>query len=225
MTSLPTEPTSDLEIRPALTAPGPAPGLPTDVAEDQLAKLKKKEKKKDKKKKRSKGVETLFRTSLASHLQLSEMADTKANLMIQINTILISITMSGYVRQINVSDVFFWPSILLLTICLVTIIVSLLVTNPTLSMKLKSDPAPVNRKIDLLFFNDYVHLSRADFRKSLLDLIATDEQLYVSLIDNLYSQGKVLSRKYRRLKFAYSFFTIGFSAVVLFAIAMLLFGR
>ncbi|MBC7890907.1 MAG: metal-dependent phosphohydrolase [Sphingobacteriaceae bacterium] len=225
MTSLPTEPNPDLEIRPTLPAPDPAPGLPTDLVEDQLAKLKKKEKKKDKKKKRSKGVETLFRTSLASHLQLSEMADTKANLMIQINAILISITMTGYIRQINVSDVFFWPSILLLTNCLVTIIVSLLVTNPTLSMKLKSDPAPTNRKIDLLFFNDYVHLSRSDFRKSLQDLIANDEQLYASLIDNIYSQGKVLSRKYRRLKFAYSFFTIGFSTAVLFAIAMLLFGR
>ncbi len=44
----------------------------------------------------------------------------------------------------------------------------------------------------------------------------------LSLIDNIYAQGQVLARKYRLLKFAYQFFMIGLSAVVIMAAAILI---
>lgn len=178
------------------------------------------EKKKKKKKRGSRGVETLFRTSLEGHLKLSEMADQKANLMISINTILVSITLSPFVQGVEGREAFLLPSVLLVGVCLVTIVAALLATKPNLRAK----PGP-DRNLDLLFFNDYTNLSRAEYRRDLNALLKDDEALYNSLIDNLYAQGRVLTRKYRLLKFAYGFFMVGFSAVVVLALVLLLVNR
>ena len=175
---------------------------------------------KKKKKKAGKGVETLFRTTLASHIRLSEMADRKANLMISINSIIISIVISAYARKFDAPAELLLPSILLLAVCLITIILSLIATNPTISpikSKIDSSAAP----IDLLFFGQYTRLSADEYRQSLLTLLSREEDVYTSLIDNIYAQGQVLSRKYRLLKWAYQFFMIGFSAVVLIVILIL----
>lgn len=178
--------------------------------------------KKDKEKKASKGVETLFRTTMSNHMKLSEMADRKANLMISINAILISITISTYARKFDAPANLLIPSLLLLAVCLVTIIVSLLATNPTISPIKKRGNVEDERPIDLLFFGYYSQLSGSEYRQKLRTLLGNDDDLYNSLIDNIYAQGQVLSRKYRLLKFAYQFFMIGFSIVVISAVVALI---
>lgn len=199
----------------------PAFDSPADPTSDPSAEGGGAKKEKKKKKKRGRrGIETLFRTSLAGHLKLSEMADHKANLMISINTILVSITLSPFVQGIEGREAFLLPSVLLVGVCLVTIVAALLATKPSL----RATPDP-DRNLDLLFFNDYTHLSRAEYRRDLNALIENDERLYNGLIDNLYAQGRVLTRKYRLLQFAYGFFMIGFSTVVVLALILLLMRR
>ncbi len=178
--------------------------------------------KKDKKKKKaSKGVETLFRTTLSNHLKLSEMADRKANLMISINSIIISIVISGYVRKLDVPASLLLPSMMLLVVCLVTIVTSLIATNPTISPTAKRRTAPTDATPDLLFFGDYTRLTADEYRSKLRKLLENDDKLYNSLINNIYAQGQVLAHKYRLLKFAYQFFMIGFSAVVIWVVIVL----
>lgn len=177
---------------------------------------------KEKKKKPSKGVETLFRTTLANHIKLSEMADRKANLMISINTIVISVTLSAYTRKFDVPTNLLFPTILLLIVCLVTIVVSLIATNPTISPMGKRRSEVHEHPVDLLFFGSYGHLSAVEYRQQLRELINHEDDIYTSLIDNIYAQGQVLTRKYRLLKFAHQFFMIGFSSVVLIAVLILL---
>ena len=175
---------------------------------------------KKKKKKVGDGVETLFRTTLSSHIRLSEMADRKANLMISINSIIISIVISAYARKFDAPAGLILPSILLLAVCLVTIILSLIATNPTISpIKQKTAPSPA--PIDLLFFGQYTRLTADEYRHSLLTLLSREDDIYTSMINNIYAQGQVLSRKYRLLKWAYQFFMIGFSVVVLIVIISL----
>ncbi|GAB3945477.1 hypothetical protein GCM10028805_14630 [Spirosoma harenae] len=176
-----------------------------------------KKEKKEKKKKVSKGVETLFRTTMSNHMRLSEMADRKANLMISINTIVISITLSAFTRSVDIPSSFIVPSLLLVGVSLVTIVVSLIATNPTISPILRKPPKSATPPVDLLFFGYYSRLTADEYRTDLRKLLTQDDDLYNSLIDNIYAQGQVLARKYRLLKFAYQFFMIGFSTVVVIA--------
>lgn len=180
--------------------------------------------KKNKKKKVSKGVETLFRTTLASHLRLSQMADTKANLMISVNTLIIPIIISAYVRSFEGSAKLLVPTLILLVVSLTTIVVALLATNPTIRSGAREPVGADASNMDLLFFGDYTTLTAEEYRSRVQHLISDDELLYNSLIDNIYAQGRVLSRKYRLLKFAYRFFMVGFSiAVISYAFVLFLF--
>ena len=187
-------------------------------------KVKKEKKEKKKKKKASKGVETMFRTTLANHLRLSEMADQKANLMISINTILISITISSFLRPMSGMESLLIPEILLLIVSLITVVISIFATKPSFSLRKNVMPR-VSPPIDLLFFGDYTQLSAAQYRDQLRLLIANEENLYNSMIDNIYAQGRVLSKKYRLLTVAYNFFMVGFSVVVLSSLIMLVVKR
>lgn len=204
------------------TPAGPLLPLPQPVAADAGEKKRDKPKKDKTKKQASRSVETLFRTTMSNHVKLSEMADRKANLMISINTIIVSITISAYTRKFDTPAALLIPSLLLLMVCLVTIIVSLIATNPTISPTASRTTAPANRPVDLLFFGSYTQFTADEYRHKLRALLTNDEDLYNSLIDNLYAQGQVLTRKYRLLKFAYQFFMIGFSAVVVIVVIALL---
>ena len=163
----------------------------------------------------------MFRTTLGNHLRLSEMADQKANLMITINTLLISITISSFIRPVAGADGLLVPEILLLIVSLVTVVISIFATKPSFSLRKHVMPR-IHPPIDLLFFGDYTQLSAAEYREQLRLLIANEEGLYNSLIDNIYAQGLVLSKKYRLLTVAYNFFMIGFSVVVISSLVMLL---
>ncbi|MBO0930476.1 Pycsar system effector family protein [Fibrella aquatilis] len=207
-TNLPEEPTAQLPADQALEAA---------LAEK---KTKKEKKEKKKKKKASKGVETMFRTTLGNHLRLSEMADQKANLMITINTLLISITISSFLRPVAGADGLLIPEILLLIVSLITVVISIFATKPSFSLRKNVMPR-IHPPIDLLFFGDYTQLSAAQYREQLQQLIANEEGLYNSMIDNIYAQGLVLSKKYRLLTVAYNFFMVGFSVVVLSSLVML----
>ena len=169
-------------------------------------KVKKEKKEKKKKKKASKGVETMFRTTLANHLRLSEMADQKANLMISINTILISITISSFLRPMSGMESLLIPEILLLIVSLITVVISIFATKPSFSLRKNVMPR-VSPPIDLLFFGDYTQLSAAQYRDQLRLLIANEENLYNSMIDNIYGAGagakQKISAAYRGLQLLY----------------------
>lgn len=195
-------------------------GIPTGSPEPETPRPKKE--KKEKKKKASKGVETLFRTTMSNHIRLSEMADRKANLMISINTIVISVILSAYVREVDAPAHLLIPSVILLVVCLTTIVVSLFATNPTITPRKKRFSESSAPTVDLLFFGYYSQLTADEYRLNLRQLLSKEEDIYTSLIDNIYAQGQVLARKYRLLKFAYQFFMIGLSVVVVMAAAALI---
>ena len=203
---------------------GTTPNQPEDFTKPVDEKTRPKPKK-DKKKKTGRGVETLFRTTLTNHLKLSEMADQKANLMISINAIIVSITISSYLGKSEGNTDLLIPTVGLLFVCLVTIIVALVATNPVIKSKSTATSGSDEPGTDLLFFGAYTKLNADDYRQSVKKLLINDELLYNSLIDNIYAQGRVLARKYRLLKFTYQFFMIGFSIVVVSYVLALLFSQ
>ncbi|MCJ8165030.1 DUF5706 domain-containing protein [Pontibacter sp. E15-1] len=174
---------------------------------------------KEREQKVSKGIETMFRTTITNHIQLSVMADSKANLMISINAIITSIMISSFVRKFDEVPHLIGPSILLTLVCVLTIVFAVLSTRPNIKTKV----APKGR-LDYLFFGDFVHLTADDYRTELRGIMHNHERLYDSMIDNIFVQGKVLARKYKLLKIAYTIFMVGFAVVLLsYAIAWLFF--
>ncbi len=182
----------------------------------------KSKKEKKKKKKEGRSAETMFRTTLASHLQLSAMADQKAGLMISINSIIISVVITFLVSEVESNPRLLVPMTLLILVCLATITLALLSTRP--SVRSKAQRSTLDKsKIDLLFFGDYLALSRSEYKEAMKQLIKDEEQVKETMIDNIYAQGFVIERKYRLLKITYLVFMIGFPLVLL-SFLVVLFG-
>ena len=174
---------------------------------------------KEKEQKVFKGIETMFRTTMASHLQLSVLADGKANLMISINAIVASILISSFVRKFEEVPHLMIPSIMLTLVCVLTIVFAVLSTRPNI----KKTNVPEDKR-DLLFFGDFVQLSADTYRDGIRNIMRDPDKLYNSMIGNLYLQGKVLAKKYRLLKIAYTIFMVGFAVVLAsYAVAWLFF--
>jgi hypothetical protein len=187
---------------------------------DENRKLKK-DLEKEKEQKASKGIETMFRTTMASHLQLSMMADNKANLMISINAIIASIMISSFVRNFAEVPHLIIPTVMLTMVCIGTIVFAILSTRPNIK-----SPSVPKENPDILFFGDFVHLSPDLYQQGMRNIMRNHEQLYNSMISNLYLQGKVLAKKYRLLKVSYNIFMVGFALVLLtYAIAYIFFGN
>jgi predicted exporter len=69
----------------------------------------------------------MFRTSYRTHLDLSSLADNKANIMISINGIIISILLATVYPSIIQLRALFLPSSLLLLTCLASLVLAVLV--------------------------------------------------------------------------------------------------
>jgi Family of unknown function (DUF5706) len=184
------------------------------MEEEELLEQPKKEKKdkdKDKEKKSSRTVETMYRTTMANHIRLSEMADSKAGLMVSINSIIISIMTSFLVHEFATKPKLLLPTILLVLVCLLTITFALLSTKPSI----KHQKNGAVDKLDLFFFGDYVNLSLKDYKKAMLDMMENEAELRESLIDNIYAQGKVIDHKFKLLGIAYLIFMYGFPLAII----------
>lgn len=89
--------------------------------------------KKEKIKKPDRGVETMFRTTSTNHIRLSSMADSKAHIMISVNSIIISVILSVLVRRLEDYPNMVIPSIIFLTTAVLTVIFSVLATRPNVT--------------------------------------------------------------------------------------------
>jgi len=180
-------------------------------------KKKKGAKKKDAKKAQSKGrgVETMFRVTLKNHTALSQIADNKANIMLSINAIIISVVLTSLLPKLDNNTYLLWPSVLLLTVCIISVIFATISTIPKVTRNGASAEMVKDRQTNLLFFGNFQGLDLDVFIDGMNDLMQDDEYLYETLMKDLYFLGKVLNKKYRYLRLCYTVFVIGIVLSVL----------
>lgn len=169
----------------------------------------------------ARGIETMFRTTSANHLRLSEMADTKANTMITVNTIIVSILISVFPGKIEEDTRLIIPAVLFLTTSLSSIVLSILVTRPNIVRGVFTKEDIAQKRVNLLFFGNFHKMAFDDYQGGIKAMMQDSEFLYGSMTRDIYNLGRVLGRKYQLLRLAYSLFMIGVTAsVIAFVIAM-----
>jgi len=194
--------------------------------EEKLSELKleieqKKIDHKHKTEKRSdRGVETMFRNIMRTHVEFSAMADSKANIMISVNTIMISIIVGFLLRFLNDNPNFIGPTIILTLTNLITLVYAILVTRPKVTAGIFTKEDVHNKKSNLLFFGNFYNMKLEDFSWGMKSLMEDQEYLYDSMIKDFYNLGQVLGVKYKHLRMCYTIFMYGLIiSVVSFGIA------
>jgi predicted metal-dependent HD superfamily phosphohydrolase len=198
----------------------PVVGLPEPVKSDTKLLISAEDEKAKKKNRPERGIETMFRISSANHQRLSDMADSKAHIMISVNSIIISVLLSVLLKNLEQYPQFIFPAMLLLAISLITIVFSILATRPNIPSGTFTQADISQKKVNLLFFGNFFRMSLDDYTSGMLQMMDDRDYLYRSLIKDVYSQGVVLGSKYQRLRISYNVFMYGLIAsVISFAIA------
>ena len=161
------------------------------------------------------GVETMYRTTYRTHTNLSSMADSKANLMLSVNAIVISILASSLLPKLKQSPEMIIPTILLLLTCLGSMIYATLATRPKVTEGKVTREAIKQRKANLLFFGNFYNMPLEDFQWGVNEMLKDSEFLYSSMSRDLYFLGIVLAKKYRYLSLCYNIFMFGLIISVL----------
>jgi len=169
----------------------------------------------------SKGIQTMLRLASQNNLRLSEMADRKANILISVNAIIISVSISVLFRKFETDPFLVVPTIVFLTSSVITIVLSILATRPTITGGQFSKEDITTKKVNLLFFGNFYKASLEDFKWGMGIMMRDPEYLYGSLIKDVYYLGVVLGKKYRLLRIAYNIFMAGIViSVIAFTIAV-----
>jgi predicted metal-dependent HD superfamily phosphohydrolase len=161
------------------------------------------------------GVETMFRLTSKNHLDLSNMADNKANIMISINSIILSIIVTVLVRKLEEFPHLIIPTMIMVVVCLVTIVFSIMSTRPNVSHGKFTREDIKKKKTNLLFFGNFHRMSLEEYEWGMKEMIQDQDYIYSSLTRDIYFLGIVLGKKYRQLRIAYTFFMFGFVIGVL----------
>jgi len=189
-----------------------------------LKKKRKKEKLKKLVKEESpeKGIQTLFRVTLRNHLKLSDIADTKANILLSVNAIIISLALSNLIPKLdNPSNQYLiYPTLIFIAFSITSMLLSVLATRPNVTGGEFTRKEIEEKKVNLLFFGNFHKMPLNDYKWAMHELMEDKEYIYDTMIKDLYFLGKVLHRKYKILRITYTVFMIGFiTSAIAFVIA------
>jgi len=168
------------------------------------------------------GIETMFRVALRNHITLSDIADTKANILLSVNAIIISLVLSNLVSKLDnpTNDYLVWPTVIFALFTVASIVLSVLATRPNVTKGEFSKQDVADKKVNLLFFGNFHKMKLDEFEWAMGEMMQDRDYLYGSLTKDLYFLGLVLNRKYNLLRLTYAVFMVGIVvSVIAFAVA------
>ena len=161
--------------------------------------------------KRSGSIDYMLRTAQQHHVQLSLMADQKANIMVATNTVLITLVLSRF----DFNDPT-WGLLALIISSFFALLAAIIAVYP---MNQKSVVAPRLIKNDNpLFYGTFSRLKYDDYAEKMAKLMQNDDSVYDAMVNDLYQLGVyVKATKYRFIRISYQIFFVGlFVSLVLF---------
>lgn len=192
-------------------------------------KLTKKEELKVKLKNESpeRGIQTMFRVTMRNHLKLSDIADTKANILLSVNAIIISLVLANLIPKLDnpSNDYLIIPAAIFVTFSVISMIMSIMATRPNVTSGEFTKKDVEQKKVNLLFFGNFHKMKLQDYEWAIQELIKDQTYVYSSLTKDLYFLGLVLNRKYKLLRWTYTIFMIGMIlSVIAFFVALKFYG-
>ncbi|WP_018476642.1 Pycsar system effector family protein [Pontibacter roseus] len=168
------------------------------------------------------GIETMFRNTYRTHLNLSAIADNKANMMISLNAIIMSVIITYLSTKSSVTGAEFAqhrslliPVGMLLLTTLGSVVFAIISAQPEVTSFSLNKKKLNSRKVNLLFFGNFTNIPLEDFQHGMHEIMRDKKSLYNNMITDIYYLGDVLSRKYKILRISYTIFMVGLVLTVI----------
>ena len=173
------------------------------------------------------GIQTLYRVTLKNHIALSDIADTKANILLSVNAIIISLALSNLIPKLDnpSNDYLIYPTVIFVLFAVISMILAVLATRPNVTSGEFTKEDVENKNVNLLFFGNFHKMNLAEYEWAIQEMLKDKDYIYNSLTKDLYFLGLVLNRKYNLLRWTYTIFMIGMIlSVIAFAISFKFYG-
>ncbi|NHF60999.1 HD domain-containing protein [Flavobacteriaceae bacterium TP-CH-4] len=173
------------------------------------------------------GIQTLYRTTLRNHIKLSDIADTKSNILLSVNAIIISLALSNLLPKLDnpSNDYLIVPTAIFIVFSIVSMILSISATRPNVTSGTFTQEDVAKKRVNLLFFGNFHKMKLSDYEAAIGTMLKDKDYIYKSLTKDLYYLGIVLERKYRILRWTYTIFMLGMIlSVIAFGIAFKFYG-
>lgn len=166
-------------------------------------------------KKLNKEVISIIRTTMRNHIDLTQIADNKANVLLSLNALMLTF-LAPFVLPYYESIIH-----LKLYISIAIMVVTSMITIYIAIMALK--PGKFNKSKGLLkkeniaspfFFGNFYAMGKVEFQEYLTDAMQTNDQISEYITEDLYYLGLSLGRKMLLVRRAFTIFTIGFFASI-----------
>jgi len=190
-------------------------------------------KKSKEKKQITAGTQTLFRVTYRNQINLIRIADSKANMILGINAMIISVLIgiisstlllsSTSDRVVNNLELVA-PIVAIMVSALFSSVFAIRAVQPRLILTKKDNAKPEGEKSSFLFFENIYGMSLNEYLEKMKQIIDSRTDVYENMIIDIFNQSTVLHRKYRLLRTSYLIFLIGFiGSIFLFLVMWLLF--
>lgn len=167
------------------------------------------------------GRQTLFRVTYRTQINLIRIADNKANMIMGINAMIITILMGiissrmiFFEENMNGGMILIVPVVMIMLTSLSTAIFAILAALPRLIIP-KKTVSHEHEKTSLLFFENIWNMTTEDYIQKMETLLDSSPDIYQHMIIDIHNQARVLHRKYKLLRIAYVIFMFGFITSVM----------
>ena len=155
-------------------------------------------------------LDHMLRQTRMHHVQLSVMADLKANALMTIAAVMLTFSAPFIVREHFRAAV-----IVLMCFCLLTILLATFAVMPGTPLRSrKESPADFEKRgFNLLFFGSFICLDYEQFEAAMEEMMNDPSKTYQAQVREIYTLGTYLAeKKYRLLRCAYLAFVTGLLA-------------
>jgi len=150
-------------------------------------------------------LDHLLRQTRINLVNFSQMADTKANILLSISSVLLSISLT------RISDPRFTGALIVLVgFLLITIFLALMTVIPNIKSFRHKKHSVNDPTYNPLYFGDYVDVSYDEYAENLEEIMNDSDRTYEIMVREIYHSGAYLVKnKYRYIRLGYIFFFTG----------------
>ena len=157
----------------------------------------------------SRGVDTLLRNAYRAQLDMLALAATKANIMISLNGLLMSMLIISGTHLISINGMYMLPISIFLITCALATTFAVFAARPEISRKKFNYADFMHDEARLMVFEEFSDLHDSEYIDAMSHLLNDPQRTYKAMLAHIYDLGVTADKKYQHLYYSYTAFMVG----------------
>jgi len=169
-----------------------------------------------------KDVLNIIRTTMRNSIELTHIADNKANVLLSLNALMLTFLVPLVIPYLDIiKEYILWvPLLLLVVTCLVTIYITVHVLKPS-KFYVGSQEMENGANLSPFFFGNYYKMTKDEFTDYIKQEVAKGESVRNHLAGDLHYMGVRLGYKMYLMRMAFHIFLSGLIISIILSVILL----